>query len=114
MWDQIATGLEDNRAAVCLTAIDYSKAFNRLRHDKCLEAFARLGASNTTIELLAGFLANRSMLVRVGEALSSPLPINAGAPQGSVLGSYLFNIGTDDLEEGVEWSNTVSDTEYIE
>ena len=116
MWDQITTGLEDNRAAVTLTAIDYSKAFNRMRHDKCLEAFAKKSASNTTIELLAGFLAGRAMAVKVGSCYSEPLQINAGAHQGSVLGSYLFNIGTDDLKEGVEWTdeNESDDLEYME
>ena len=39
------------------------------------------------------------MVVRVGRAWSDPRPVNAGAPQGSVLGTYLFNVGTDDLEE---------------
>ena len=34
--------------------------------------------------------------------------VNAGAPQGSVLGSYLFNIGIDDLEENVQ-STTAND-----
>ena len=28
-----------------------------------------------------------------------PKPVNAGAPQGSVLGTYIFNVGTDKLEE---------------
>ena len=35
------------------------------------------------------------MTVRIGKEQSEPRPVNAGAPQGSVL----FNIGVDDLEE---------------
>ena len=38
------------------------------------------------------------MTVRVGEKKSKLLKVNAGAPQGSVLGSFLFNMGTDDLD----------------
>lgn len=39
------------------------------------------------------------MTVRVGESKSELLPVNAGAPQGSVLRCYLFNKGVDDLED---------------
>lgn len=97
--NEIAEGLEDNRAAVTLTAVDYSKAFNRLEHAACLRSFAKKGASSNVIRLLAAFLNGRRMVVRVGRARSAPRQVNAGAPQGSVLGTYLFNVGTDDLEE---------------
>ena len=53
VWDEIGKGLEDDRAAVTLTLIDYAKAFNRLSFQHCLRAFASHGASTPTIELLA-------------------------------------------------------------
>ena len=96
----VTVGLEDNRAGVVLSAIDFSKAFNRLDHLKVLEAFARKGSSTDMLQLLSSFLSDRQMTVRLQGISSDLRPVNAGAPQGSVLGCYLFNIGVDDLEEG--------------
>ena len=39
------------------------------------------------------------MTVRVGEFWSSPLPVYGGVPQGSILGVFLFNVATDNLED---------------
>ena len=102
----VTTALEDNRAGVVLSAIDFSKAFNRLDHQKCLQSFANKGASTQVLNLLASFLQGRTMTVKVGQTKSTPKPVNAGAPQGSVLGCYLFNIGIDDLEKGVNLEGT--------
>ena len=99
LWDQICWDLEDARAATLVTAIDYAKAFNRLSFQHCLEAFARKGASTQTLALLATFLSNRTMTVRVSDTWSEPLPVYGGVPQGSILGVMLFNVSTDDLED---------------
>ena len=40
------------------------------------------------------------MTVRVGETWSTLRPVNRGCPQGSVLGVFLFNVTTEDLEDG--------------
>lgn len=97
--DYVTSALEDNRAAVVLTSIDFSKAFNRLEHGACLKAFKKKGASSDILRLLASFLIGRNMTVKVGQQKSALRPVNAGAPQGSVLGCYLFGIGVDDIEE---------------
>ena len=47
--DEVARGLEDDRAAMMLTSIDYAKAFNRLSFQHCLQSFARMGASTPVI-----------------------------------------------------------------
>ena len=59
-----------------------------------------MGASTPIIELLATFLSNRTMSVRVGESWSHPRSVHGGVPQGSILGVFLFNVTTDDLEDG--------------
>ena len=39
--DDVTSALEDNRASVVLSSIDFSKAFNRLEHGHCLNAFEK-------------------------------------------------------------------------
>lgn len=56
--------------------------------------------------MLASFLKGRTMTVKVNAEWSLPSEVNAGAPQGSVLGTYVFNIGTDALEENFQHNET--------
>ena len=97
IWQKILTNLEDRRAATILTSIDYAKAFNRLSFQHCLRAFAKRGASTPIIRLIATFLRNRMMKVRVGSSWSDPRHVTGGCPQGSILGIFLSNLTTDDL-----------------
>ena len=43
VWDEIVRGLEDDRAAVMLTSIDYAKAFNRLSFQHCFSRICKEG-----------------------------------------------------------------------
>ena len=99
VWQNVLADLEDCRAATLLTAIDYAKAFNRMQYQACLQSFAEHGASNEIIALVATFLTDRRMTVRVGSQWSRPRSVNGGVPQGSILGVLLFNITTDNLED---------------
>jgi hypothetical protein len=99
-WNEICENLEDSRAATLVTAIDYAKAFNRLSYQCCLDALGRAGASSNVIALIATFLTNRKMELRVDNSWSKPREVHGGVPQGSLLGVSLFNLTTDDLENG--------------
>ena len=99
LLQEICENAEDYRSVTALTAIDYSKAFNRVSYQHCLEAFRKKGTSTPLLRIIASFLTNRTMCVRVGQEWSDPLDVDGGCPQGSVLGVRLFNTATDDLED---------------
>ena len=101
-FQDIAEDLEDKRAATVLTAIDFAKAFNRLSYQHCLRAFALKGASTGILRLLATFLSNRKMSVRIGSTWLKDRDVTGGCPQGSILRVYLFNVMVDDLEDAEE------------
>ena len=99
-WNNILTTLEDNRSSMNLITIDYAKAFNRMSHQHCLQAFKVKGASQLTIDLIAAFLKGRTMQVKVGEAMSEPRPIQGGSPQGCVTANVLFCATIEALQSG--------------
>ena len=71
VWERILGGLEVPNVVVTLLRVDYEKAFNRMCHNECLRQLARLGASQASIDLVASFLHNRQMQVRIGHTLSN-------------------------------------------
>ena len=81
LWTGVLENMEDSRGCNSLISLDFAKAFNRLDHTHILRSYARLGACTEVIRLLASFLEGRVMRVKVGEVLSSPRPVNGGAPQ---------------------------------
>ena len=110
LWQEILSNADDNRSASVLTAVDFAKASNRVSHQACLSAFAKKGASTQTLQLIATFLSKRSMTVRVGNDFSRRLLVHGGCPQGSVLGVFLFNVCSDDLEDGPGSRGILNDT----
>ena len=62
-WETILSDIEDNQAGTVLTAIDFSKGFNRVSHQHCLQSFAKHGSSTEVLRLLATFLQGRTCLL---------------------------------------------------
>ena len=99
VWQNILQDLEDCRAGTLLTTIDYAKAFNRMQYQECLRSLVRHRSSQEIVQIIATFLTDRYMSVRVGSSWSTPRGISGGVPQGSILGVLLFNVTTDNLED---------------
>ena len=101
MWQKICTDLEDCRSGSVVTSVDYAKAFNRLSFQECLWSLAKKAASTDLLAILASFLTNCTMSIRMEQDWSPPLLVFGGVPQGSILGVFLFNATTDNLEDGM-------------
>lgn len=78
-------------------AIDFTDAFCRVRPSSFLREYAARGFDPTYAPFFRDFLSGRSFAVRVRDRLSDWHSLAIGAPQGSVLGPFLWAVVADRL-----------------
>ena len=66
------------RQGITLTAIDYSKAFNRQNHNNFLTLLHKMNVPGWLLNILMGFLKNRTMIMTFNGGISDPKNMPGG------------------------------------
>ena len=92
--------VQDRGELTAVSLLDLSAAFDTINHDLLLSRLTEwFGIDGVVLQWVCSYLTDRSQLVKVDGALSTPQLLLCDVPQGSVLGPLLFTMYSTPLSQ---------------
>ena len=91
----------NNRKPTDIAFLDFSKAFDSVRHEHLLFKLEHHGIDGRALQWFRNFLTGRMQRVVICGTYSSWSPVLSGVPQGTILGPVLFILYVNDISPGI-------------
>ena len=102
MMDTIHKNIDKGGTSVNLCTVDFSKAFDHVNHTTVVEKLIQLEVNPAILPTICSFLTGRTQSVRYHGAISTPLRLTCGVPQGTKLGPILFLAMVNDAANDIQ------------
>ena len=96
----------DNGNLTALLLLDLSAAFDTIDHTSLFKLLEKnFGITHDALSWFSSYLTDRIQIVKIQNCTSTPVKLNFGVPQGSVLGPVLFTLYTTPLSNLINTSS---------
>ena len=92
----------DVQKDVYICFIDYTKAFDRVKHSKMIECLSEIGVDDKELQIITKLYWEQTAVVRTDHGITTDFQIKKGVRQGCVLSPNLFNLYTEKIFREVE------------